>query len=39
MGSDERLMAKFFLRSLKGDATQWFYSLPSKSINSFKTLV
>ena len=32
-------MTKFFPRSLKGDATQWFYSLPGKSIDSFKTLV
>jgi len=32
-------MAKFFPRILKGDATQWFYSLLGKSIDSFKTLV
>lgn len=39
MGLDERLMAKFLPRSLKGDATQWFYSLLGKSIDNFKTLV
>ena len=33
------LMAKFFPRSLKGDATQWFYFLLGESIDSFKILV
>lgn len=36
---EEKLMAKFFPRSLKGDASQWFYKLPYRSITSFGELV
>lgn len=32
-------MAKVFLMSLKGDASQRFYNLPGGSIDSFKLLV
>jgi len=32
-------MVKFFPRSLKGDASQWFYNFPTGSIDSFKSLV
>jgi len=32
-------MAKFFPRSLKGDASQWFYNFLGGSIDSFKSLV
>ena len=32
-------MVKLFPRTLKGDASQWFYTMPSNSIDSFKTLV
>lgn len=32
-------MAKCFLRSVKGDASLWFYTLYGKSIDSFKILV
>jgi len=32
-------MVKFFLRSLKGDASQWFYTLLGNLTDLFKTLV
>jgi len=31
-------MAKFFPRSLKGDASQWFSNFPRGSIDSFNSL-
>jgi len=39
LGSKNKLMVKFFPRSLKGDASKWFYNLPGGSIDSFKSLV
>jgi len=35
----EKLKVKYFPRSLKGDACQWFYNFPGISIDSFKSLV
>ena len=39
LGLEEKLMVKFFPRSLNGDASQWFYNLSRGSIDSFKSLV
>lgn len=39
LGSEEKLMAKFFPRSLKGETSQCFYNFLGGSIDSFKSLV
>lgn len=36
--NDPNLMAKLFSESLKDDALEWYYTLPSQSITSFKML-
>jgi len=35
---DSRLQAKFFPHSLEGEAREWFYSLPKRSVTSFREL-
>jgi len=35
---DSRLQAKFFPHSLEGEACEWFYALPERSITSFREL-
>lgn len=35
---DQRLQAKFFPHSLEGEACEWFYALPKRSITSFGEL-
>jgi len=35
---DSRLQAKFFPHSLEGEAHEWFYALPERSVTSFREL-
>jgi len=35
---DSRLQAKFFPHSLEGEAHEWFYALPERSVTSFRDL-
>jgi len=35
---DSRLQAKFFHHSLEGEACEWFYALPERSVTSFREL-
>lgn len=36
---NDNLMAKYFMTTLKGDSITWYFSFPSKSINSYKQIV
>ena len=35
---DSRLQAKFFPHSLEGEAGEWFYAFPERSVTSFREL-
>lgn len=38
-GVNDNLMAKYFPTTLKDDALDWYFAMPSKSINSYEQLM